>query len=132
VILLDTSAIYALLDRADANHALATRTMGDLRQEGLLTHSYVVVETSALAQHRLGLGAVRALHDDLLPVVEVEWVTEEAHRAAYSALLASGERRVSLVDHVSFEVMRRLRVRQAFAFDPDFAVAGFELLPEPA
>ena len=34
----------------------------------------------------------------------------------------------SLVDAVSFEVMRAEGVRSAFAFDPHFEIAGFELL----
>jgi predicted nucleic acid-binding protein len=34
---------------------------------------------------------------------------------------------VSFVDWVSFEVMRRRGLRRAFAFDPDFRAAGFEL-----
>lgn len=36
--------------------------------------------------------------------------------------------RFSLVDSVSFEVMRRERLSQAFAFDKHFEVPGFELL----
>ena len=31
----------------------------------------------------------------------------------------------SFVDATSFEVMRRLRMREALAFDGDFAAAGF-------
>ncbi|HYT77414.1 MAG TPA: hypothetical protein VEL79_21840 [Vicinamibacterales bacterium] len=38
-----------------------------------------------------------------------------------------GRRRLSLVDHVSFLVMRRRKVSTAFAFDPDFTSAGFQL-----
>jgi predicted nucleic acid-binding protein len=34
----------------------------------------------------------------------------------------------TLTDAVSFEVMRRERIRQAFAFDGHFVTAGFELL----
>ncbi len=34
----------------------------------------------------------------------------------------------SLVDAVSFEVMRAEGVRSAFAFDRHFEIAGFELL----
>jgi len=34
----------------------------------------------------------------------------------------------SLIDAVSFEVMRRNRVTHAFAFDRQFAIAGFTLL----
>lgn len=36
------------------------------------------------------------------------------------------------VDLVSFEVMRRLGIDEAFAFDDDFAAAGFRVLPPMA
>jgi len=35
------------------------------------------------------------------------------------------EREYSFVDATSFTVMRSLRIREAFAFDGDFAAAGF-------
>jgi predicted nucleic acid-binding protein len=39
----------------------------------------------------------------------------------------SKKRRVSLVDHISFLVMRRHHLVTAFAFDLDFTAAGFRL-----
>jgi predicted nucleic acid-binding protein len=39
-----------------------------------------------------------------------------------------GDQRFSLTNAVSFEVMRRLRLSRAFAFDHHFVVAGFEPL----
>jgi uncharacterized protein len=133
VILVDTAALYALIDSADPNNRRATTTMQDLQVSGesLLTHEYVVVETTALLQRRLGLDAVRSLIDDLLPLIEIAWVDEPMHAEAREALLAAGRRTVSLVDWVSFLVMRRHGVRRAFTFDQDFEVEGFELLPAP-
>jgi predicted nucleic acid-binding protein len=105
--------------------------MRDLQNsaESLLTHEYVVVETTALLQRRLGLGAVRRLVDDLLPLVEIAWVDAGLHAEAREAMLAAGRRNVSLVDWTSFLVMRRHGVRQAFTFDDDFALEGFEVVP---
>jgi predicted nucleic acid-binding protein len=122
-----------LVDDRDPNHARATATLDRLQaaDEPLLTHEYVVVETTALLQRRLGLEAVRRLVDDLLPLVEIAWVDEPLHAEARAALLAAGRRTVSLVDWVSFLVMRRHGVRRAFTFDQDFAVEGFEVLPAP-
>jgi len=42
--------------------------------------------------------------------------------------MEGGRRDVSLVDYTTFEVMRREGIRQAFAFDPHFAEAGFACL----
>ena len=101
------------------------------RRTTLLTHEYILVEVMALAQRRLGLGAVRRLVDDLLPLIEVAWVDPTLHAEARESLLAAGRRTVSLVDWTSFLVMRRHGVRRAFTFDDDFASEGFEVVPAP-
>lgn len=64
-----------------------------------------------------------------MPVIAIRWVDEEIHRAATSAFLAAVRRRTSLVDWVSFEVMRRDGIEQAFTFDRDFVSTGFEIVP---
>ncbi len=130
-VFVDTSALYAVLDRDDSNHGSAAETyLALLQRTSLLTHAYVVVETTALVQRRLGMEAVRALVDDMLPAFDVAFVDESLHQAASAAMLAGGARDVSLVDWTSFELMRRLSVAEAFAFDDDFARQGFTLLPE--
>ena len=68
---------------------------------------------------------MRALHHDVIPVLDVVWVDEDLHRPAIEVLLASGSRSVSLVDRVSFAVMRREGIRRAFVFDEDFEREGF-------
>ena len=127
-VFVDTSAIYALLDRSDTNHAVAASLLPTLRERRPLTHNYVVVESVAITQNRLGIDAVRRLLDDLLPAFELRFVTPELHGAAVAALLASGSRDVSLVDRVSFELMRSTGTTDAFAFDRDFERAGFTLV----
>lgn len=97
----------------------------------MLTHSYVLVETTALVQKRSGLAAVAKLRDAFMPAITVTWVDADLHRVALEATL-SGSRRVSLVDHTSFVLMRRRHIRRAFAFDDHFAREGFELeAPSP-
>ena len=126
----DTSALYAILDRTDPSHAAArqiwTRIAND--QATLLTTNYIVVETMALTQRRLGLDAVRRLHDDVLPVIELMWIDRNDHGAAIDALLTANRRDLSLVDCTSFHAMRKLGIREAFAFDDDFARQGFVVL----
>ena len=128
---IDTSALLAVLDADDAHHARAARVWADLvgSSEDLVATTYVLVETCALAQSRLGLGATQLLNDDVVPVLRVTWVDETLHRTAMAALLTAHRRDLSLVDCVSFEVMRRLGVERAFAFDRHFRQQGFGLLP---
>ena len=128
-VFVDTSALYAYLDADDANNAGAVRTMDAiLGRQQLVTHNYIAVETAALVHRRLVPSATRLLVEDLLPLLETIWIDAEVHGAATSAFLAAARRRTSLVDWVSFEVMRRGGIRRAFAYDRDFATEGFELI----
>ena len=126
-VLLDTSALYAVLDRDDENHEAAARVWEDLlaADARLMTHNYVVLELTALLQHRIGMEAVRDLVVEVLPVCTVQWVSEAVHAGALHYLLATGKRRLSLTDCVSFELMRRNGCDRAFAFDPHFDQQGF-------
>jgi len=130
-VFVDTSALYAVLDRDDAHHDAARAAWERLVRgsAALLTSNYVLLETSALTQHRLGVAAVRAFHQDVAPILRVEWVTESQHRAAVEALMTAARKRLSLVDCVSFQLMREGGVRQAFCFDRHFQEQGFGTIP---
>jgi uncharacterized protein len=127
----DTSAFYALLDRDDRNHQKGKKAwmniLGDSSR--VVTSNYIFLETFALLQSRLGLEAVRGFQEDVVPIVQVEFVTPEIHRAGLAALLSAGRRGLSLVDCVSFELMRDLGIKMAFTFDSHFKEHGFTAVP---
>ncbi len=126
---LDTSALYAVIDGNDTRHAEAAAAWARYLNGSvdLVTTNYVVVETVALAQGRMGMEAVGTLTADILPLVKIIWVDEGIHRSAAHAHLVSDKRKLSLVDCVSFEVMRRAGIREAFCFDPHFREQGFTI-----
>ena len=128
----DTSAFYAVLDADDLLHPAGRSAWLRLLEErgGLHTTSYVLVETRALLQRRIGLEGLRTFVADILPVMQVLWVDEGIHRSAQHALLVASRRHLSLVDCVSFEAMRRLGLFTVFSFDQHFSEQGFKLLPE--
>ncbi|MDY7076128.1 MAG: PIN domain-containing protein [Chloroflexota bacterium] len=130
-VFVDTSALFAVLDADDQNHEQARQTWADLinRETELICTNYVLVEIVALVQHRLGTEAVRVLQEDVVPILRVEWVDENAHRAGVTALLIAARRQLSLVDCVSFGTMRRLGIKTAFTFDRHFTEQGFEHIP---
>ncbi|MFO7908236.1 MAG: PIN domain-containing protein [Pirellulaceae bacterium] len=70
----DTSAFLAVLNRDDANHLRAAHQWEKLLSEDwdLVTTSYVLLETFAVCQSRLGIKAARAFHTDVTPVLCVE------------------------------------------------------------
>jgi predicted nucleic acid-binding protein len=131
MIFIDTSAFYAVLCAEDTNHPSARSIWTNLLTKGeeLICTNYILVETLALIQNRLGIHAVRAFQEDVTPFLIVEWVSLEQHQAAVTALLIAGRRSLSLVDCASFEAMRRLGITTAFTFDQHFKEQGFTCLP---
>lgn len=129
---IDTSALFAFMDASEAHHEPAKAQWVRLVESGvgILCNSYVLLETHALVQHRLGIEAARALHEDVFPVLRIDWVDEATHFEAVSAMLVAGRRDLSLVDCSSFVTMRRLGIRKAFALDEHFREQGFELIAE--
>ena len=127
MIFVDTSAIYALADCRDMKHLEATRMFDTLLQarHRLFTHSYVLAESMALLDRRLGREAMFAFASEAREF-EIEWVGRSLHGRAIDALRDAG-RTVSLVDQVSFLVMQAHGIAEAFAFDRHFASAGFRL-----
>ncbi|MEE8605605.1 MAG: PIN domain-containing protein [Candidatus Aminicenantaceae bacterium] len=130
-IFIDTSALLAVIDASDKKHTAAKPIWERIIKSGdvLLCHNYILVETSALILRRFGMDAVRVFEQDIIPILRIIWVTKEVHSAAVSAHLMADRRTLSLVDCVSFEVMRRTGVRKVFAFDRHFRDYGSEIYP---
>ncbi len=125
-VFVDTSALYALIDEADPMHLAAARTLGSLRGIAeLVTHNYVLVETLTLVRRRLGPAAELRLIDSVLPLIGTIWVDAVTHNAALAAYRGGGPS--SLVDQVSFAVMRAEGVAFAWAYDRDFELQGLGL-----
>jgi len=125
----DTSALIALLDRADPRHEAVRSTFLDLADRELVTHGYVVAETLAVARRRFGVGGVIALLDDLLPVLAMLPVEPSLHASAQARYRASLPSGTSFVDQVSFGVMTQEAIDTAFALDADFVAAGVDVIP---
>jgi predicted nucleic acid-binding protein len=130
-IFIDTSAFYALLDGNDAHHKKAKEAWVEVLgpENNPVTTNYVLVESFALIQSRLGRDALQGFQNDILPLISVEWIGENVQARAVSALLAASKKSLSLVDCVSFEVIRQLGISRVFCFDPHFSEQGFSRMP---
>jgi len=131
-IFIDTSGFIAVLDMDDASHTRAAKTWVDIltSEETLVTTNYVLVETCALVQNRLGMTAIKMFQEDIVPVLRIEWIDKAVHHAAMGIMLAAVRKKLSLVDCVSFETMRLLGVTTAFTLDKHFKEQGFICLPK--
>jgi predicted nucleic acid-binding protein len=126
----DTSGLYALLVGSEEGHAGVVRAFRNVvaEQRPLRTTSYVVVETVALLQRRVGLEAVRDFDDHVFPMLSVEWVSDELHRRGMRRVSRENRRRLSLVDCVSLEFMRQRAIEDVLGLDRHFEEAGYALL----
>ncbi len=129
-VLIDTSAVVATMVGRDPVHRAALAQFETLIGAGeeLVTHGHAVAETVAVLQRLGGLPAVHDYATGIEPSLNVVWVDEHLHRRGLAALLA-GSRRVSLVDWISFDLMREREIDTAFAFDGDFEIHGFRVIP---
>jgi predicted nucleic acid-binding protein len=134
MVFVDSSAFLALLNRADRHHPSAAAAWEGLLSDpvDLRTSNYVVLETAATVQRRFGVAAARAFLLDLVSSVFIDWVSPELHDAGVSGVLVATRRDLSIVDCVSFELMRELGIETAFTFDAHFGEQGFECLPGAA
>ena len=129
---LDTSILYALIDRRDAHHAAARDLVGRLARANrlLVTTDYIVTEAVNLANARSGHHVARRILDliDQSGGIRLEWIRSlrfEATKAFFRRQSAHG---YSFTDCTSFVVMRELKLVDVLTSDGHFREAGFRML----
>jgi predicted nucleic acid-binding protein len=131
-IFVDTSGMYALVDRKDGHHPAARAVVERLLRSGrgLLATDYVVAETVNLANARGGSDvATRVL--DLLEQsagIRIEWIGVARFDMTKAFFRKHADHSYSFTDCTSFVVMRELKLSQALTSDRHFTQAGFEAL----
>jgi uncharacterized protein len=130
-VFIDTSALLAILNETDQYHQPAKQAWIELLSSDsiIFSSNYVIVETTALLQHRFGIEALRLFENDVQPVIKLIWVDEQVHKLGMGILLAANRRNLSLVDCTSFEIIRQANLVNVFSFDPHFSEQGFTMMP---
>jgi predicted nucleic acid-binding protein len=129
-VFLDTVGIIAIWDEADQWHDAADATYRRLIVEGrrLITTTIVLYEcgnAAARRQYRPRVDALRRLLSQERLLIDP---TSEEVEQAWAAYDGGRPGDPGIVDHVSFAVMRRLGIQDAFTNDQHFATAGFTSL----
>jgi hypothetical protein len=134
-VFVDTSALYALVEKNDAHHRAARRVVEKLLHSGrkLVLTDYIIDETTTLANVRSGKRvAMRVL--DLVEQSEgirIEWVGSLRFEATTTFFRKHADHGYSFTDCTSFIVMNELELTQAMTTDKHFPQAGFEALLLP-
>ncbi|KQC15079.1 MAG: hypothetical protein APR63_12830 [Desulfuromonas sp. SDB] len=129
-VFVDTSGILALINADDINHKQADEIWKNLieKEEELISTNYVLLETIAVIQNRIGLTAVNSLYKYLIPILKIMWVDVSVHNRAMTNLLIMNKKKISLVDCVSFEIMNLSGITEVFCFDKHFQEQGYTFI----
>lgn len=130
VVFLDTVGLIAQWDKGDQWHGLAAAAYRRLaaQRKTVVTTTFILLECGNTAARRsfrdevCKLRYALELRHELIVPSEDDWV------AAWSAYERGESAQAGIIDHVSFTVMRRLGIKEAFTNDKHFQAAGFTTL----
>lgn len=125
--LVDTGAWYALADTSDRHHEEAKAFYAEqAATTRFATTDLIVAETWSLLHSHLGRSSAfifwETLRETRIPILTVEPVDLEA---AWHIAQAFPDQAFSFADCMTFALMERLRIYDAFAFDAHFLVYRF-------
>lgn len=123
-ILVDTGAWYAIADSSDSHHEAAARFYTEeAGRAAFVTTDLIVAETWALLCSHLGRAAALTFWETLRET-RIPLLTPDARdlEAAWWIVNAYSDQNFSFVDSVSFALMERSGITEAFAFDTHFLV----------
>lgn len=137
MIFVDTSFWLALWSKRDPDHErvlpLLKRLEGQRLSSVLVTSNHVVFETLTLAKtragHDLAVEMGRGLYSQHL--ARIHQATQEEEQAAFAYLARYADQGFSAVDCLSFVLMDRLGMHEAFTLDKHFQ-HRFVATPGPA
>jgi predicted nucleic acid-binding protein len=133
-VFVDTSVLYALIDKRDCVHRAAREVVASLVQAGrrLVVSDYVVAESVNLANARGGSTVARRVLDliEQSAGVRMEWIGTDRFELTKTYFRKHADHGYSFTDCTSFVLMRQLRLAEALTTDKHFVEAGFRsLLP---
>jgi len=127
---LDTVGLIAVWDTADQWHAAADDSYRRLlsRRQRLVTTGPILLECGNVAARRPYRPRVNELRLALMAERLLIVPTPEDLGTAWAACDRGDPGQAGIVDHVSFSVMRRLGIAEAFTNDRHFRAEGFATL----
>ena len=129
-VFLDTVGLLALWDLSDQWHAAAEAAFKELsqRRATLVTTAYILLECGNAAARRPYRTEVNTLREMLERRNEILVPTQHEWELAWRAYHRGDAGAAGIVDHLSFVVMRRHGIQEAFTNDQHFRSAGFTTL----
>ena len=129
-VFLDTVGILGFWDEDDQWHLQARTAWMEMRRrrERMFTTNHIIAECANATSRWIERSRVAALVGSLETSGGLIFPTDADWREAWAVYAGGRPGEPGLVDELSFTVMRRLGLRQAFTNDRHFSGAGFEAL----
>jgi predicted nucleic acid-binding protein len=130
-LLADTGALIALFNPRDEFHQPAKRFVREAARTRFVVTELIVSETVTRLRARTNAARAADVGAALLNSqrYEVLFVDPPLLEAGLADLRRFSDKRLSLVDAVSFAVIRALALDGSFTFDRDFRDCGFRIYP---
>lgn len=130
-LLADTSALLALILADDSHHEAAKQFVRRSPRLRFVMTELILSEAVTRVRARADAARAVAFADDALRShrYDVVFVDAELLRGALARMSRFADKRLSLTDCASFELIERLGLSGAFSFDRDFRDCGFRMLP---
>ncbi len=132
-LLADTGALLAFVLKDDQHHAAAVRFLRDHTTSRFVMSDLVLAEVVTRLRARAGAERAADVGRSLLTSRRfgLVFVDTGVVRGALDRMEQFHDKRLSLTDCTSFELIDRLGLSGAFAFDRDFRDCGYRMFPEP-
>jgi predicted nucleic acid-binding protein len=129
-VFLDTVGLIALWNGSDQWHAAADQAFAQIldRRQPLVTTTFVLLECANAAARRPFRTQVCRLRETLEQRNELVVPIADDWKDAWMDYEQGKAGDAGIVDHISFRVMRRLGIMEAFTNDRHFQSAGFVTL----
>jgi predicted nucleic acid-binding protein len=128
-VLVDTAFVIALINRRDQFHPQALELADRFEGHPLLVTDAILLEIGNALARSHKPEAIEVIEQFLASdEVEIVYLSTQLFQQAFALYRQYADKEWSLVDCISFVVMRQAGVNQVLTFDRHFAQAGFEIL----
>ena len=130
-LLADTSALLALVLADDRHHEAATQFVRKSPRARFVMTELILGEVVTRLRARTDAVRAVAFADDVFrsPRYDLVFVDAKLLRGALSQMRRFVDKRLSLPDCASFELIEQLGLDGSFTFDRDFRDCGYPMLP---
>jgi predicted nucleic acid-binding protein len=130
-LLADTSALLATLWDDDERHRDARSLLRRNPQARFVLTELILAELVTRLRTLTGSARAVAAGSELLESKRYELIFADTEliRGGLARMARFADKRLSLTDCVSFELMEKLGIPAAFTFDRDFRDCGFRMVP---